>query len=500
MYLDFTRSKKVIKEPGDGVILRNSRRVEKAFSMKAITTNVIVICFIFGINRFENLGNLVSYLCLCIMVLRGTEGALKGLSISGIIVLANPSIISKGPLIAPLKFVLIFLAGMTIINAARKYNPKSLRKLYPQVLIVFGVVSALLAITGGYFVHISLLKLSVFTFGTYCLFIGGQSTRTSAHAVSSWIVSLIVFFSSFSLLSLVFGFGNVWVTTLSGETLKGFGGILGHPQTLGSVAGLMAIYLIGLLIYSQAPIRHLIYLLLCALFFLIHQSGARTGMLGVIITLSVVLLVTVIMRFSRRKENRYLSSSIKKIIVFLVIAFLLLLGAEVLSGGSVSKELTNFILKDSGEENISTYAVYESRETLIKRSWQNFKENPIIGIGFGTDRSEAWQSRATLLSASTEKGFWPAAILEEVGVIGTGIFILFLFHIYKFLFLTRRYFGSMTLTGMLVINLGEMMMFSLGGMGLVGWIFVASSMILPTGIPSKCPKNENLVIEKRQYS
>ena len=61
----------------------------------------------------------------------------------------------------------------------------------------------------------------------------------------------------------------------------------------------------------------------------------------------------------------------------------------------------------------------------------------VIGIGFGvaSDRENFIVKESKNinipLGASTEKEFLPTALLEEVGIVGTFLFLLFLFELMK---------------------------------------------------------------------
>ena len=89
--------------------------------------------------------------------------------------------------------------------------------------------------------------------------------------------------------------------------------------------------------------------------------------------------------------------------------------------------LEEFATKGDGEFGGLTEAFAESRESLIDRSMDNFRQYPIAGIGFGvpSDTSqelfEVKRVGGIPISASVEKGSLPSATLEETGIIGAGL-------------------------------------------------------------------------------
>src|SRR5262249_33043058 len=76
------------------------------------------------------------------------------------------------------------------------------------------------------------------------------------------------------------------------------------------------------------------------------------------------------------------------------------------------------------------------------------------------------------LSAPVEKGFLPTAVLEETGIFGAIFFALFLFSAMRLV--VRR--GDIVLAWIfftcLFVNVGEMIFFSAGGLGLYIWLLM----------------------------
>jgi O-antigen ligase len=127
---------------------------------------------------------------------------------------------------------------------------------------------------------------------------------------------------------------------------------------------------------------------------------------------------------------------------------------------------------------MSFYAVFESRMPLIESSWRVFVQRPWTGIGFGTSIDPQFVANATLFSAPTEKGFLPTALLEEVGIIGALPFAVFLIAFFVHYWKIRNIIALGMMACLLLLNLGEMMFFALGGMGLYSWSLIGAGIAL----------------------
>jgi uncharacterized membrane protein YhaH (DUF805 family) len=70
--------------------------------------------------------------------------------------------------------------------------------------------------------------------------------------------------------------------------------------------------------------------------------------------------------------------------------------------------------------------VFKSRADLVRASWEAAKESPLVGVGFGVSKgySEDWRFAFESAGAGREKGNSFLALVEEVGLIGSG-FVLF---------------------------------------------------------------------------
>ena len=163
---------------------------------------------------------------------------------------------------------------------------------------------------------------------------------------------------------------------------------------------------------------------------------------------------------------------------------IILLPVVVVQWNPIKNALVNFTFKGSRSASMAE-AFHASRGFLIMRSFSNFLDQPLTGIGFGvaSDPDSFVVRRNALtglpLGASIEKGFLPAAVLEEVGIIGTGIFLIFLTSLlYPTLRRGAKISSAVLAMSALFMNFGESVFFSPGGMGLWMWLLIGAARVM----------------------
>ena len=140
--------------------------------------------------------------------------------------------------------------------------------------------------------------------------------------------------------------------------------------------------------------------------------------------------------------------------------------------------MDTYIAKRSGTSSVIE-AYQLSRGGLMEKMQQNIEQRPFAGIGFGIASipSEMTVLRDPIfnipISASVEKGVMPLAVLEEVGVFG---FLFFLFWLWCIFRLALRRGGEAVglLFTIILLNFGEAVLFSVGGLGLLPLVLLTS--------------------------
>ena len=141
--------------------------------------------------------------------------------------------------------------------------------------------------------------------------------------------------------------------------------------------------------------------------------------------------------------------------------------------------MTTFVLKDNEKDvqPLDANRMLASRSEQITRSSACFRARPWAGIGFCIPGS-FFRRDGNACQRSNREGICPTAVLEEVGIIGTGFFILFLVAFLLWLRQEHNLPGLILLIVFLVVNMGEVMFFSFGGHGALGWVMVMAAGIL----------------------
>jgi len=334
-------------------------------------------------------------------------------------------------------------------------------------LIVFFVVVLPLSVVSSTFPLVSGLKVTTFTLGTLVTVTGFYRTRHFADYWLSWIFTLGVFIllASMPLYVLPGGYATNGV---------GFQGILTHPQTFGPVVAPITALVTGLYFFRQ---RTSWLILLCVGLGVagMYLSLSRTSLLAFL--LAGALTTAIGFSFKPATWAVDLGRTLARPTVMLgVLAALALMAVQ---WTSLQADLQGFLAK-GGQSASLTQALEESRGGLMDQSMANFWEKPLTGIGFGAPSDPVRFAQqlergpyGIPLSASVEKGFMPTAVLEETGVIGALLTIALLI----FLFMPTVQHPDPTLFWMmgaaLFINFGEMVFFSVGGMGFFLWFVMA---------------------------
>ncbi len=247
-----------------------------------------------------------------------------------------------------------------------------------------------------------------------------------------------------------------------------FNGMTCHSQMLAPTVAIMASWVLCdmLLIEKRFTILH--GFVLSAAPLLLYLSRSRGGLLDIVAVMFMVLFVCV--------PRAKLAHAVKnRLVQMLLLATLMLIGIAVI--GQIRNQTLSKWLRKTDDVGGDTRSLREaftgSRQALIEYNLNDFKLNPLFGKGFQVMRGMEQAYRAKLItwySASIEKGVTPYVILGETGLVGAGVFLIFMFVFYGTC-LKRRYLTLLTMfTCNLVTNLADSTLFSPGGMGGFLWI------------------------------
>jgi len=235
----------------------------------------------------------------------------------------------------------------------------------------------------------------------------------------------------------------------------GFNGVLDHPQKLALYSGAWCVCE-QFAFYRKKQLVNFVFSLLAAAF--VFMSEARTAIAS--------LLVASFFMFAIKQREGF---GYKNIVVIFVVISVSILGANKIYEG-----LQASFLKRSDSSVLQ--GLKDSRGELMLGSLKNFLDEPYLGIGFqvsngryGTQPMDIQYSGGLPLSAPIEKGVFYSGMFEEVGIIGGFLFLSFVAYLAQgFLGLRKSIIIYWAL-----VNMGEAIFFSTGGVGVLLWIMLA---------------------------
>lgn len=288
------------------------------------------------------------------------------------------------------------------------------------------------------------------------LFYATKAGEANLKPMMGWMCAMI--FSSLVLYKLhpAIGYAAMW----EGQEVEGrYSGIMVHPQTLAATLALISPTLVYLVLLR----KNLFSLSWPGAVFggalaLVWLSSSRTGAASCIFAtgLTSVLLM---MRSASPQVRRHAQT-------FVVICAAAAVVIIPLKWGAVEK----FVFKEVDAQEVSL----SGRDEIVRASWNAFLDSPIIGNGFqvpsrftqhGIENFDSG-SRSTAI----EKSFFVTMMLEEIGLIGFGIFIIGIGAMLLDAWRRNALLFVGSFLTFLLINCGEAVIFSPSALGGLGWI------------------------------
>lgn len=393
--------------------------------------------------------------------------------------LGNSNIVIKaGHFLIMFRLLLISLSVCMIYRIARERISWMLAPfLGIFVYIIFMMFSSLY----GWCPIISFQKLFFFSL-VYLGYLGVVNSVIARIIVKideirAIFLTMAVFFIVGSLLLIPFGIGylteeNFLALKQGKEIVSLFSGISIQSQTLGPICSMLGVMLFLDLIFNIRKVNWLyLFLILCAVF-LIWRTSSRTAMGALIAGMALAIFCL--------KHTSNISTNWKNKVYNIIIMIVIISSVGLLCIPQTMDKVRSFILKSSKKEytNISIEHITFSRRSSWEAAIENFKMSPIIGNGFQVAKyMEDKNYVDNPVHSTIEKGTWVVAILEEGGIVGMVLFLLFAYRVALFLFTHKCYQGFCAFIMMLVINLGEFTLFSMTSVGGFLWAMVFISAI-----------------------
>ncbi|MBQ3344255.1 MAG: hypothetical protein IJG84_20320 [Kiritimatiellae bacterium] len=412
-----------------------------------------------------------------------TEAMFFWLLVSVVAIIVNPQLIPKGGGFSLMQRGLMVFLGFVMAVRVMAYPLHSV--IRPYTGMIFYVLFMIMSSAQGWNPKISFLKLLLFTL-IYFAYVGmsnqvGINPQVSSRRIRSVMLSMATLFICGSMMLLPFpGISQMQAVTYGLESIdlsqysSLFMGMTSHSQCLGPVVSVLSVILLGDLLFSIKKADPLYMFMLCCCPYLIYLTSSRTGMGAYILGQMFVLWVFMNARGQgRRWKSRVMT------FVMTVLTSLLVVSAFI---PSVQERAAAFLLKSSyGDgQKVTAEAVTSTRKGKIYEALHNFKKSPLIGNGFQVvaEMKKQKTEGLSIFSAPIEKGVWVTAVLEEGGVIGWVIFVVFLLVCIVKSLKCRAYIGASCLFVCMMTNLGEFTFFSMSYSGGFMWAMVFVGLAL----------------------
>ena len=254
-----------------------------------------------------------------------------------------------------------------------------------------------------------------------------------------------------------------------------FTGITNHSQALGPIMAILSVFLFADLVFSiqKSDKLYIVLLILCP--YLIYKTSSRTAMGSYLIGMMFVSFIALhCKRFIQSRGRRSVVNSIFLIGFLGVISIFLV--------PSIREKATLFIAKANEDvSELTTESIMRSREAVLNNALYNWRMKPITGNGFQVSQlyeNVKINSIKDMISAPVEKSTWTYAVLEEGGVIGFVIFLIFILINIGLMLKRNAYIGASLFFTFIIINLGEFTIFSMSGVGGLYWLLVFLGLVI----------------------
>lgn len=410
----------------------------------------------------------ISFFIIAGYALLGKQQAIQALALLFLFTMISSGIAPDVELVSLIRYIVIISAFLSIFLRISflKYHFIALCTLG------FAVFVLIHSLFFSKFADLSILKIVSWTIIVITLLKAwGELNELEHERMKKWIISFFLFISLSSLPFLLIpeiGYKN---------NQSGFQGVLNNPQAFGILIALVAAIFFGHF-FEKNKFSWSLVSILFVLCLLIFFSKARTASLSLFLGLPISLLFFFILSFLRKKSLLLIFRRKSFFFILFLMLFLLFIF-------EIIEPINNFLYgKNTSNINNLFESYKESRGILFQPMIENINKNFITGIGFGiaSDPLSMNIQRDPFLNlpigAPVEKGTIYIAILEELGIFGFILFIIWVFILFYKAAISSL--GSMIImVTILLINIGEAVLFSIGGMGLPVLILLTSIITRP---------------------
>lgn len=427
---------------------------------------VVVLCAILLRVAAEQTANL-SYLVIACYALLGRAQAIQALALSWLFTMLSSGVAAEATLSSTGRYAVLAAAAVSVFYRSGTWLRPTRISWPVQMTLLLGTFLVIHSVLFSPIMDVSILKAISWTVVTTTLLSAWSGLSYSEQkSVSAQIFGglIALLLCSLPLLAMPLGYLRNGI---------GFQGVLGHPQAFGPAMAMLGAWAGGRLLAQSRPPWWQVGLFGISVV-LVVLSEARTA--GVALFIGIVLAGASGGVIARRSIWRFLPG-LRGQRFYLAMALALMI--SLLAGSSLTDRVDQYVAKRGGQSSL--LAAYEtSRGRLMDNMWTNIEAHPLTGIGFGIASSplDMDVQRDPVLGlptgAAIEKGVLPLAILEELGVFGLLGVTLWLWMLVHRAARGRGITALTVLFVALLMNMGESVLFSAGGMGLlllvlIGW-------------------------------
>lgn len=396
--------------------------------------------------------------------------------------LSNSTVIPKGGIFGyAQRIMMLTLSGIMFLRLPGMKKSPYL-KAYPFLVLYLGFM--ILSSAQGWCPMISYMKIFLF-FMVYMAYFAVAnavltSPRVNSRKVRSVFLAMCVFFIFGSTVLIAFpAYGQMsWdqveqIIKSGGSVLSLFRGMAQHSQMLGPIVSMLTVMLFADLVFSvKKPNKLYLAFFACAPI-LLWKTSSRTAMGSCIAGIGFTMFFFM--------QARGVKSTWKSKVVSTIMMLVATLGMTILVLPTAREKAVGFALKFNKEEKkeVSFEEIVATRRGKWDSALVNFKKSPLLGNGFQVSEGMVgFRPSLSTLSAPVEKGVWITAILEEGGAVGMLIFLTFATLVFSSLLRWKCYQGLVGFFMLLLINMGEFVMFSMTATGGILWACAFIGVIL----------------------
>lgn len=422
---------------------------------------IIVVAVAFGLRFSSPETASLSFFVLALYAFSGRAQAIQALSLSWLFTMLSIGVAPEAEIASVGRYAVIFGAATSVL--LRSWRPISKGRIPIQPLVFF---TALMG--SGILLH--------------SVFFSAVPDVSILRAIA-WTVTVVTLIAAWAGLDRLARlslerqlFGGLVILVLVSLPLAftdlgylrngtGFQGVLNHPQAFGVTVALLAAWLGSRIIADRRPSWRLLGLFALCLVIIV-MSETRTAGFGLVIALGLSVLVGWLLT-GRRPSSYLLGLRSPRLLAMAALGLALLIP----TAPALENRLGAFFEKRAEADGLAD-AFIVSRGVLVIPMIENIANSPLQGIGFGvaSDPFAMEIERDPVFGLPTgapvEKGNQYLAIWEELGLIGFMVVIGWLW----FLVLRAARGGvgplSVCFTA-LIMNFGEAVLFSPGGMGMM---------------------------------